>query len=130
MSGINKVMLVGHLGQSPEIRTLENDVSVTSFPLATSETISKNGERSEITEWHHVIMWRGLAEVAVRTLKKGQLIYLEGKLATRKYTDKDGMQRYTTEIIADKFTLLGRKSDFEDNESLTEPRDDKKNTHH
>ena len=75
-------------------------------------------------------MWRGLAEVAVRTLKKGQLIYLEGKLATRKYTDKDGMQRYTTEIIADKFTLLGRKSDFEDNESLTEPRDDKKNTHH
>ena len=113
MSGINKVMLIGHLGKAPEIRVLENEVSVTSFPLATSEMISKNGVKTETTEWHNIVMWRGLAEVAVRTLQKGQLIYVEGKLSTRKYIDKDGMQRYTTEIIAEKFTLLGRKSDFE-----------------
>ena len=114
MSGVNKVMLIGHVGKSPEIRILENEVSVTSFPLATSEVITKNGAKSEITEWHNIVMWRGLADVAVRTLQKGLLIYIEGKLATRKFTDKEGNQRYTTEIIAEKFTLLGRKSDFTD----------------
>lgn len=113
MSGINKVMLIGHLGKTPELRTLEDEIAVTSFPLATSEMITKSGIRSEITEWHNIVMWRGLAEVASRILQKGQLVYIEGKLTTRKFSDKEGHAHYITEIIAEKFTLLGRKSDFE-----------------
>ncbi|MGK6350247.1 single-stranded DNA-binding protein [Parapedobacter sp. DT-150] len=113
MSGINKVILVGHLGKDPEIRHLEGNVTVASFPLATSEIYNKDGRKVEQTEWHNIVMWRGLAEVAAKYLFKGKLVYVEGKLRTRTYEDKEGIRRYTTEIVAENFTLLGRKSDFE-----------------
>jgi len=113
MSGINKVILVGHLGKDPEIRHLEGNVTVASFPLATSETYNKDGRKMEQTEWHNIVMWRGLAEVAAKYLFKGKLVYIEGKLRTRTYEDKEGIRRYTTEIVAENFTLLGRRSDFE-----------------
>ena len=118
MSGINKVILVGHLGKDPEVRHLENNVSVASFPLATSETFNKDGQRVEQTEWHNIVMWRGLAEIAAKYLHKGKLVYIEGKLRTRNYEDKEGVKRYTTEIVADNFTMLGRKSDFSNQGSI------------
>ena len=113
MSGVNKVILVGHLGKDPEVRHLDNNVSVASFPLATSETYNKDGRRVEQTEWHNIVMWRGLADIAAKYLHKGKLIYIEGKIRTRNYEDKEGIKRYSTEIVADNFTMLGRKSDFE-----------------
>jgi len=125
MSGINKVILVGHVGKDPEVRYLEGGVSVTSFPLATSETFNKDGRKVEQTEWHNIVMWRGLADVAVRFLQKGKLVYIEGKLRTRSFEDKEGIKKYTTEIVAENFTLLGRKSDFEaDNIPKEESLDD------
>lgn len=113
MSGVNKVILVGHLGKDPEIRYLEGNVSVASFPLATSEFYNKDGKKIEQTEWHNIVMWRGLADVSAKYLSKGKLVYIEGKLRTRSYEDREGIRRYTTEIVAENFTLLGRKSDFE-----------------
>lgn len=113
MSGINKVILVGHLGKDPEVRHLEGNVSVASFPLATSETYNKDGRKIEQTEWHNIVMWRGLADVASKYLQKGKLVYIEGKLRTRSFEDKEGHKKYTTEVVAENFTMLGRKSDFE-----------------
>ena len=114
MSGINKVILVGHLGKDPEIRHLEGGVAVASFPLATSETFNKDGRKVEQTEWHNIVMWRGLADVAAKYLQKGKLVYIEGKIRTRSFEDREGIKKYTTEIVAENFTMLGRKSDFED----------------
>ncbi len=112
MSGVNKVILVGHLGKDPEVRHLENGVNVASFSLATTETITnKNGERQDLTEWHNIVVWRGLADVAEKYLKKGKQIYVEGKIRTRSWDDKEGVKRYTTEIVADSFTMLGKKED-------------------
>jgi single-strand DNA-binding protein len=113
MSGINKVILVGHLGKDPDARTLDGGVSVVSFPLATSEIFNKDGRKVEQTEWHNIVMWRGLADVAAKFLQKGKLVYIEGKLRTRNFEDKDGIKKYTTEVVAENFTLLGRKTDFE-----------------
>src|ERR1700709_1949684 len=113
MSGINKVILVGHLGKNPDIRYLEGGVSVASFPLATSETFNKDGRKVEQTEWHNIVMWRGLADVASKFLQKGKLVYIEGKLRTRSFEDREGVKKYTTEVVAENFTLLGRKTDFE-----------------
>ena len=113
MSGINKVILVGHLGKDPEVRYLEGGVSVASFPLATSESFNKEGRKIEQTEWHNIVMWRGLADVADKYLQKGKLVYIEGKLRTRLFEDKSGIKKYTTEVVAENFTILGRKSDFE-----------------
>ena len=113
MSGINKVILVGHLGKDPEVRHLEGGVSVASFPLATSETYNKDGRKIEQTEWHNIVMWRGLADVASKYLQKNKLVYIEGKLRTRSFEDKEGNKKYTTEVVAENFTMLGRKSDFE-----------------
>jgi single-strand DNA-binding protein len=113
MSGINKVILIGHLGKDPEVRYLEGGVSVASFPLATSETFNKDGRKVEQTEWHNIVMWRSLADVAAKYLQKGKLVYIEGKLRTRSFEDKEGIKKYTTEIVAENFTMLGRKSDFE-----------------
>jgi single-strand DNA-binding protein len=113
MSGINKVILVGHLGKDPEIRHLEGGVSVASFPLATSETFNKDGKKVEQTEWHNIVLWRSLADVAAKFLQKGKLVYIEGKLRTRSFEDKEGVKKYTTEVVAENFTMLGRKTDFE-----------------
>ncbi len=128
MSGINKVILVGHLGKDPEIRHLEGNVTVASFPLATSEMYNKDGRRVEQTEWHNIVMWRGLAEVAAKYLFKGKLVYVEGKLRTRTYEDKGGIRRYTTEVVAENFTLLGRKSDFEPSGNVADAPGLKKDT--
>ncbi|HEY4196112.1 MAG TPA: single-stranded DNA-binding protein, partial [Mucilaginibacter sp.] len=103
MSGINKVILVGHLGKDPELRHLADDVAVLSFPLATTDFIAKDGGKIEQTEWHNIVMWRGMAEAGARVLKKGVLVYIEGKLKTRSFLDKEGIKRYTTEIIPDQF---------------------------
>src|SRR5215216_5040004 len=113
MSGINKVILVGHLGKDPEVRYLEGGVSVASFPLATTETFNKDGRKVEQTEWHNIVLWRSLADVAAKYLQKGKLVYIEGKLRTRSFEDKEGVKKYTTEVVAENFTLLGRKTDFE-----------------
>jgi single-strand DNA-binding protein len=111
MAGINKVILIGNLGKDPEIRHLEGGVSVANFPMATTETYKdKSGNRVEQTEWHNIVMWRGLAEVAEKYLKKGMTIYVEGKLRTRNY-EKDGQKHYRTEILADNMTILSRKDD-------------------
>lgn len=109
MSGVNKVILIGNLGADPEVRHLQNDVTVANFNLATSETYKdrQTGEKREVTEWHRVVVWRGLAEVVEKYVKKGSKVYVEGKLRTRKW-EKDGIERYTTEIMADNLTMLDR----------------------
>jgi len=109
MAGVNKVILVGHLGKDPEVRHLEGGASVANFTLATSETYTRDGKKVEQTEWHNIVVWRGLADVAAKYLKKGELIYVEGKLRTRTYDDKTGTKRYVTEIVADNFNMLGKK---------------------
>ncbi|MEQ9402266.1 MAG: single-stranded DNA-binding protein [Cyclobacteriaceae bacterium] len=108
MSGVNKVILVGRLGKDPEVRHLENGATVANFSMATSETYKDRttGERREQTEWHNVVLWRGLAEVAEKYVKKGDMIYVEGKLKTRSW-EKDGVTRYTTEVVGDNMTMLG-----------------------
>ena len=113
MAGINKGILVGNLGKDPEVRYLEGGTAVANFPIATSETFKDrtSGERKTNTEWHNIVVWRGLAEIAEEYLKKGSQIYLEGKLRTRQWQDKDGNNRYTTEVIADNLQMLGRKED-------------------
>ena len=112
MAGVNKVILVGNLGKDPEVRHLENNVAVATFSVATSESYKdKTGQRVEKTEWHNVVLWRGLAEVAEKFLKKGQMVYIEGKLRTRNYQDKEGQTKYATEIVADQMTMLGGRPD-------------------
>ncbi|MBL7113963.1 MAG: single-stranded DNA-binding protein, partial [Bacteroidales bacterium] len=109
---VNKVILVGNVGKDPEIRYLEGGTAVCSFSMATSETYrNRDGERVTNTEWHNVVLWRGLAEVAERYVKKGSQLFIEGKIRTRSWDDKDGNKRYTTEIIADNMVMLGRKAD-------------------
>ena len=115
MSGVNKVILIGNLGKDPEVRYLDNGVAVANISLATSESYkNKEGERITQTEWHDVVLWRGLAEVAEKFLKKGSSVYIEGKLRTNKWVDKDEINRYKTEVLADKLTMLG-KSNSQDN---------------
>jgi single-strand DNA-binding protein len=112
MAGVNKVILVGNLGKDPEVRHLENGRAVATFSLATSETYkNKNGERVTATEWHNIVMWTPLAEIAEKYLKKGNQILVEGKITTRSYEDKEKVKRYTTEIVAQSFNFIGGPSD-------------------
>ena len=116
MAGVNKVILVGNLGKDPEVKYLDNGVAVANFSLATTEKYkNKEGEKVSQTEWHNIVLWRGLAEVAEKYLKKGASVYIEGKIKTRKWEDKDGNTRYNTEILADNMTMLGGKKDFQEN---------------
>ena len=110
MSGVNKVILVGRLGKDPEVRNLENGATVANFTMATSESYKDKttGDKKEITEWHNIVLWRGLAEIAQRFLHKGDLVYVEGKLRTRSW-EKEGVTRYTTEIIGDNMTMLSSR---------------------
>ncbi|MDR0605420.1 MAG: single-stranded DNA-binding protein [Bacteroidales bacterium] len=111
MAGINKVILVGNLGKDPEVRTTETGIKVAHFTLATTEVYKdKNGERKEITEWHNIVCWRNLADISEKYLTKGKLIYVEGKLRTRSW-EENGVKRYTTEVVADNFIMLGAKND-------------------
>lgn len=110
MSGVNKAILVGRLGKDPEVRHLENGATVANFTMATSETYKDRttGERKEITEWHNIVLWRGLADVAAKYLHKGDMVYIEGKIRTRSW-EKEGVTRYTTEVIGDNMTMLSTK---------------------
>ena len=111
MAGVNKVILIGRLGKDPEVRHLESGTAVANFTMGTTESYRdrNTGERKEITDWHNIVLWRGLADVAEKYLKKGNLVYIEGKLKTRSWEDKDGNTRYTTEVVADNMTMLGGK---------------------
>jgi single-strand DNA-binding protein len=110
MSGVNKVMLVGRLGKEPEVRNLDNGAIVANFSIATSESYKDKttGDKKEITEWHNIVIWGKLAEIVQRYVHKGDLIFVEGKLRTRSW-EKDGVTRYTTEILGDNMTMLGSK---------------------
>ncbi len=109
MASVNKVILIGNLGKDPETRYLPNQDAVTNITLATTETWKdkSSGEKRETTEWHRVVFFRKLAEIAGQYLKKGSSVYIEGSLKTRKWQDKDGQERYTTEIVADEMKMLG-----------------------
>jgi len=109
-SGVNKVILVGNLGKDPEVRRLENGGIVANFSMATTETYfdRNTNERKDITDWHNIVAWRGLAEVIEKYVRKGSKLYVEGKLKTRSWTDKDGNNRYTTEVYADNIIMLNR----------------------
>jgi single-strand DNA-binding protein len=107
---VNKVILVGNVGADPEVRHLDNNVAVTNLRLATSESyLAKNGERVTTTEWHNIVLWRGLAEMAEKYIRKGKQIYVEGRIRTRSYDDKDGQKKYITEIYGDVVRLLGSR---------------------
>jgi len=109
---VNKVILVGNVGKDPEVHFIEQGVAVARFPFATSETYrSKDGERVTTTEWHNIVLWRGLAEVADKFIRKGSQLYIEGRIKTRSYDDKDGNKRYITEIVGDNLQMLGKKGD-------------------
>ena len=106
---VNKVILVGNVGRDPEIKHLDKGVAVANFSIATTETyIAKTGEKISNTEWHNIVVWRGLAEVVEKYVKKGSQLYLEGRLKTRNY-EKDGVKHYLTEIYADELQLLGKR---------------------
>ncbi|MEZ4738688.1 MAG: single-stranded DNA-binding protein [Flavobacteriales bacterium] len=110
MAGVNKVILIGNLGADPEIRHLQNDVTVANFNVATTEYFKdkQTGERREQTEWHRVVAWRWHAQTAEKYLRKGSKVYIEGKLRSRQYQDKDGQTRYITEIVCDEMNMLDR----------------------
>ncbi len=109
---VNKVILIGNVGRDPEVRYLENGTATCTIPVATSETyLNKAGERITTTEWHNVVLWRALADFASKYVKKGSQVYVEGRIRSRSYDDKDGNKRYITEIVANSLQLLGRKSD-------------------
>lgn len=107
---INKVILVGNVGKDPVVRYFDKGVAKATFPLATSESYTnQQGETITSTEWHNIVLWRALAEVAEKTVKKGSQVYIVGKIKTRSYVDKDGNNKYITEILADTFLLLDKK---------------------
>ena len=111
MASVNKVILVGNLGRDPEVRYMPNGDAVANYSIATTETWKdKNGMRQEKTEWHNIVMYRRLAEIAGEYLKKGSSVYIEGRLQTRKWQDKQGNDRYTTEIVADQLQMLGGRN--------------------
>jgi single-strand DNA-binding protein len=111
MASVNKVIIVGNLGRDPETRYMPNGEAVTNIAVATTESWKdkSSGEKKEITEWHRITFYRKLAEIAGQYLKKGSQVYIEGRLMTRKWTDKESIERYTTEIIADTMQMLGNR---------------------
>jgi single-strand DNA-binding protein len=112
MASLNKVMLIGNLGKDPEVRYTQSGTAVASFSLATSERFKgKTGEWEEKTEWHNITLWGRLAEISGEYLAKGKTVYIEGRLQTRKWQDRDGKDRYTTEIVGDRMQMLSGKGD-------------------
>ena len=113
MRGVNKVILIGNLGKDPEIQYLEGNIPVAKFPLATTETYKdKLGKLISQTEWHNVVLWRGLAELSQKYLHKSSLVYIEGRLKTRYWEDRDHNKKVATEIIADNLIMLDKRSDI------------------
>jgi single-strand DNA-binding protein len=113
MRGVNRVMLIGNLGKDPDIQFLEGNIGVAKFPLATTETFKdRSGKLVSQTEWHTVVLWRGLAELAQKYLHKGSLVYIEGRLRTRSWEDKDGNRKYATEVVGDNLIMLDKRTDL------------------
>ena len=116
MSGVNKVILLGNLGKDPEVRRLDDGRGVANFSLATSETYkNKSGEKETNTEWHNIVLWSPLADIAENYLKKGSQVYIEGKISNRSYEDKDGVKKYISEVVGREITLLGRPPEQQEN---------------
>lgn len=116
MRGVNKVVLIGNLGKDPDLQYIEGDIPVAKFPLATTEMRKeKNGNVVSETEWHTIVLWRGLAELAGKYLHKGSLVYIEGRLRTRSWEDKDKNKRFQTEIIAENLVMLDKRKDSDGN---------------
>jgi single-strand DNA-binding protein len=112
MRGINKVMLIGNLGKDPDVQVLEGNIAVAKFPLATTESYKdKTGKLMTQTEWHMVVLWRGLADLAHKYLRKGSLVYIEGRLKTRIWDDKDGNKKFATEIVGENLIMLDKRSE-------------------
>ncbi len=125
---LNKALLIGHLGHDPDMRTMSSGEPVAHLSLATSEAWKNKstGARRDATEWHRVVLYKRLAEIAAQHLKKGALVYVEGHLQTRKWTGKDGMERHTTEIVGDELRILHRSSELKDGLTVhTDPPFDK-----
>lgn len=121
---VNKVILVGNAGDDAKVRYLDNNVAVANFSVATTErayTLNNGTQVPERTEWHNIVAWRGLAEIAEKYVKKGTQVYIEGKIQSRSYTDKDGIKRFAYEILADNMQLLGRKSDSTETQASAAP---------
>ena len=115
MAGVNKVILLGNLGKDPVVRSLESGAKVASFSIATSRTYKgQDGKAIDETEWHNVSLWGNLADLAEKYLTKGRQVYIEGRLRTRQYEDKEGVKKYTTEIIGENMTFVGNKPDSND----------------
>lgn len=111
MAGVNKALILGNLGKDPEVRHLESGKAVANFSLATSEAYNnKQGDKVTNTEWHNIVLWSPLAEIAEKYLKKGNQVYIEGKITTRSYDDKDGVTRYVTEVVGRDLTLLSNNN--------------------
>jgi single-strand DNA-binding protein len=129
MRGVNRVMLIGNLGKDPDMQFLEGNIAVAKFSLATTETYKdRSGKLISQTEWHTVVLWRGLAELAQKYLHRGSLVYIEGRLKTRSWEDKEGNKKFATEIVGDNLIMLDKKSDgsiatpgFEDHDSQGGP---------
>ena len=118
MSGVNKVILIGNVGKDPEVRYLEGGVAVAKFSLATTEVYkNKEGQKVETTEWHNIVMWRALAEIAEKWVRKGNKLYIEGKIRTRSY-EQDGQKKWFTEIVADQMQMLGGPRTEENGKSV------------
>lgn len=112
MRGVNRVMLIGNLGRDPDVQYLEGNIGVAKFPLATTETFKdRAGKLISQTEWHTVVLWRGLADLAQKYLHKGSLVYIEGRLRTRSWEDKDGNKKFATEIVGDNLIMLDKRTD-------------------
>jgi single-strand DNA-binding protein len=112
MKGLNKALLIGNLGHDPELQTLEGNIKVAKISLATTEDYKDDkGQKHKHTEWHTVVFWRGLADLAEKYLHKGSLVHIEGKIKTRTYDDKQGNKRHVTEIIAEQVILLDKKEE-------------------
>lgn len=112
MRGVNRVMLIGNLGKDPDMQYLEGNIGVAKFPLATTETFKdRSGKLVSQTEWHTVVLWRGLAELAQKYLHKGSLVYIEGRLRTRSWEDKEGARKFATEVVGDNLIMLDKRTD-------------------
>ncbi|WP_163707932.1 single-stranded DNA-binding protein [Mangrovibacterium lignilyticum] len=123
---VNKVILIGNVGQDPEVRHLDKDVTVANFSLATSESYTaKNGEKVTTTEWHNIVVWRGLAKVVEQYVNKGDKLYIEGRIRTRSWDDKEGNKRYTTEIYADILEMLTPRGQSSGGHQASEPQNQK-----
>ena len=119
MSGVNKVILVGNVGKDPEVRYLDNKMAVAKFSLATSDSYKKDGQKVDTTEWHNIVMWNKLAEIAEKYVRKGSKLYLEGRIKSRTWEDKDGKKHYATDIVCDQMTMLDSKKGGDDSSYIS-----------